>query len=184
MSRLLEFPRLAAADSAVGAHNTLLLITDLVLCLKTNVEILCSAMNKKLSFHCESIFALWVMQSSQIMPKPLPTTPHYPRAVPGLFTFTGDCWSSHFTVLFIYLFVSYLTWALTELIMWKKKAVGKEKNFSVFCKSVICPCTPSTQDTATAFFHGVRNPQPFSDSALFSNLWHGPSWPKQCKILF
>lgn len=51
-----------------------------------------------------------------------------------------------------------------------EKTVGKEKNFPGFCEPVPCPCTPSTEDTATAFSHlaGVWNPKPFSDSEFYA----------------
>lgn len=78
------------------------------------------------------------MQSSQIMPKTLFTTLNRPRAIPALFTFTGDYCTIDFTLVFIYL-LSYFTWAITwHTTQAKKKKVGKEKYLSLFFLQVCC----------------------------------------------
>lgn len=85
---------------------------------------------------------------------------NHPRAIHGLFTFTGDCCTTHSTALFIYLFAFFLHWNNNKTYRISKRNAGKKKHLSLLgffffflfvCFLQICLLTWNV------FFKGYRN---------------------------
>lgn len=122
----------------------------------------------------DTVISLWVnlcLLSNAIIPKScqknLSTTLNHPRVIHGLFTFTGDYCTIHFTFLFIYL-LAFLPYLSNNVIYHTRKNNADKKKalsllFCLFvfvvwlfgcffsCKYVFWPETPFLKNTVTFF---------------------------------